>query len=243
MRFKIKSFGKRFFAVWICLIALTPAWANDPPDSTINPVSGVIEISDTVLQAGNYNIRHIADPDTGEPVVIQIVSTNAADDLGARLTNATDGDTFVVWWRDGATDEVWLRKRSQSTSSWEDEVRVSETGTDSRNPEIVHDRSETWVAFEADDGLGGVGITVRGVYDDPNPVILLGTTTFSGDINIRMHVESGHFWISWVDDDCDVGWSEYDSTTETWSLAAYENCDGDTEGDARSRIRTEVLGP
>ena len=235
-------FISRLLALTLLTVSIAPAWAIDPPDSTINPVSGVIEISDTVLQGGNYNIRHIADPDNGDPILIQMVSAGAVDDLGARLTNSPNGDTFVVWWRDGATDEVLVRRRSQSTSSWEDEFRVSEAGTDSRNPEIMDDGEETWVAFESDEGLGGTGISARGVRDDPDPVTLTAMTTFTGNIDIRMHLDSGHFWISWIDDDCDVGWSEYDSTNGTWSVAAYESCDGDTEGDARSRIRTEVLG-
>lgn len=233
----------RFFLLgWIFLIALSPALAIDPPDSTINPVSGVIEVADAALQGGNYNIRHTEQPGNGDPLIVQVVTSNPSDDLGARLANAANGDTYVVWWRDGATKEVWLRKRTQSTSSWGDEVQVSEAGTDSRRPEIAHNGSEIWVALETDAGLDGLGITVQGISDDPVPVLLLATTLFTGDLDLKILSVSSELWISWVNDDCEVGWSEYDSTSETWSVADYESCDSDSVEDARSRIRTKVLG-
>lgn len=40
----------------------------------------------------------------------------------------------------------------------------------------------------------------------------------------------------------DVGWSEYDYTGESWSTASYESYAEDTVADARSRIRSTVLG-
>ena len=216
--------------------------ALDPPASTVNPLNGYIETADTLSQGGTYNIRHAANPGGGEPMVVTMVSTDTADEYGARIVNNPAGDTYVAWWRDLATDEVRIRTRNQATGSWGSATQVSDSGTGSRKPELVHDGDDLWVAFEGDGGPGEVDIIVRTIRDDPVPVLILGTTTFTGDIDIRMHLETGHFWISWVDDDCAVGWSEYDGTSESWSVAAYESCDSDSVGDARGRIRTELLG-
>jgi hypothetical protein len=143
---------------------------------------------------------------------------------------------------DPQTGEVWIRKHDYSTDTWDTAERVSEAGTHSSNPELVHDGTDPWVAFEADNTVGGVDISVRHILDEPEPVLSLGNKSYSGDLDVKIHFVSGSLWVGWVDADCDVGWSRYTASTDTWSTAEYESCATDSIADARARVRSEVLG-
>jgi len=230
----------------ICFVSLcTPAaLATDPPDAEVNPKNGYIETTDATWETSQYDIRHVSDPGGGLGRDLSSVSTDPLDDMAPRLAISSDGDTWVTWYRDGTVDKVYVRKRTYPGGSWDDELLVSEKTENSRRPEIVHDGTNAWVAFEFEE-TGGTGIGVNAVIDDPNPIgvrISLGTTSYTGDVAVLMHTESGNLWVTWVDSVNEVGWSEYDYGTQTWGLADYESYATDTVDDARGRIRSAVTG-
>ena len=219
-------------------------WATDPPDSEVNPENSYIETVDATLATNQYDIRHVSDPGGGLGRDISTVSDSSLDDLSPRLAISDDGDTWVTWYRDDAKDKVFLRKRTYPGGTWDDERLVSEKTENSWRPEIVHDGTLIWVAFEFEE-TGGTGIGVNGIMDDPNPIgarISLRTTGYTGDVAVMIHAESTHLWVTWVDSDDDVGWSEYDYSSETWALSDYESYATDSVGDARGRIRGDVIG-
>ena len=224
----------------LCLVVV----AADPPDSEVNPVSGYIESVYSAWENTDFNISHVTDPGDEQPIEVVIVSGHPSDDLGARIEISSAGDTWVVWWRDAATDQVLIRKRTYSDDSWSSERLVSDSGESSRNPEIVHDGSDAWVAYEFDDA-GGTSVAANVINDEPDPIpdhTVVGTTSYSGDVDVLIQAESGNIWVSWVDSTSDVGWSEYDYSTASWGAPQYESYANDDVEAARARIRTTVLG-
>lgn len=227
----------------LVLIVATVVMSGDPPDSKLNPGTGYIETVDSVWGGSRYDVRHTLDKE-GQPSESGWVSTNTDDDLGPRIEIDSADDTWVVWWRDKTTDEVWFRSRDVSTGDWGNERRASSSTESSRNPEIVHDGTDTWVVFEFDDS-GDTGIGVLAIVDEPAPMgsrKKLATAIYTGSVDARIHYESSHLWVSWVDDSDDVGWSEWDYTSESWSSTDYEDYSADSVSDARGRIRTDILG-
>jgi len=214
----------------------------DPPDSEFNPVNGYIESVDIVAES-NDRVRHVEDPGRGEPETTTLVSTSAA--ANPRIAIDPDGDSWVVWWQDAATDAVYFSVRDLDTGTWSQEEQVSETGVDSQNPEIVYDGSAAYVAFEADDA-GDTSVVVAIIVDDPEPITVhstITTTTYTGDVDVKVHAKSGYIWATWVDSSTEVGWSEYDSQLEQWDQPQYESYQYSTVSAARDEIRDTVLGP
>ena len=218
------------------------AWAA-PPDSERNPVTGDIETVDQVIESSNRNVRHVSDPGPG-PGEVTVLTGHGDDDNDPRITITPDGNSWVVWWRDSATDGVFFRRLDASVPEWTAESRISEPGESSSHPAVVNDGTHVWVAFEIANGSDtDVGITGVG-HDEPSPFpgrTIIATTSYGGDLDVTVHYDSGALWVTWVASASDVGWSEYDSTTETWSAAADESYASDTVADARDRIRTTVL--
>jgi hypothetical protein len=171
------------------------------------------------------------------------VSEHQLDDNGPRLAIADDGDTWVVWWRNSELDEVLIRKRDYSSGEWLDEQLVSSRGDSARNPEIAWDGSNPWVVYESD-AATGTSIIVSDIHDDPNPVgsaVVLSTTGHGGDLDSLIHHESGHLWVTWIDDAAYVGWCEYDPQTELWSSPQFEEYGSGGVEAARAQIRDNVL--
>jgi len=219
------------------------ATASDPPDSAVNPASGFIEIVDATLGVGsNYNIRHVVNPGGGDPPAVLVLSNNSLDDLDPRIRIGPGGDTWVVWWRDGSTDEVLCRVHDYSTDTWSSEHALSTAEESARNPEIVYDGTNAWVAYEFNT-TEGIGIGVLGIEENPDPFgrDVVATTSFTGDVDTRIHAESGNLWVTWVDNATYVGWSEYSHATSSWASPGYESYASDSVSAARARVRTTVL--
>jgi hypothetical protein len=214
-------------------------------DFRINDVTGLVEVADPVWTGSNYDISYVIDPDDSDgEMELAVIASSPLDDLDPRLVLGDDGSSWVVWWRDGAVDEVLLRKRSGSTGAWGPELRVSEAGESSRRPRIVTDGHRVWVAYQFDSG-SQTSIGVNVINDEPDPMgcrHVLKTTSF-GAVDVTAHSETGHVWVTWVDSSSKVGWSEYDAGTDSWSAPLYQTyVPGDVRG-ARAVIRSMVLQP
>lgn len=230
--------------ILLTLILATPAMATDPPDSEVNPLTGNIETGDTSLIGAVHNIRYTIDPGGGQPILTVLLTNNGEDDISPRIEISTAGDTWITWWRDGTTPQVFIIKKTYTTGIWSTEVSISETAEDSSQPELVHDGTNLWIAYEIDN-TGDRSIAVSIIGDEPEPVgsrIVLGTTGFSNDLDVLPHAVSGHLWVTWVDSTSDVGWSEYDYSTDTWTVVSYESYSIDSIEDARNRIGALVTG-
>ncbi len=218
---------------------------TDPPDCAVNPFTGSIESVDSIPNGANFNIRHAVDPGTGRTKSVVLITDGANRDLQPRIAIRSSGESWVVWWRDAATDAVYYRHRSPASGVWSAETRVSNAGESSRHPEIAHDGGATWIAFEFDSGMS-TAIAVAGSTDSPEPFpsrMLLAISGYKGDLDVRVRAESGLAWVTWVDEGNVVGWCRYDKASASWSLPAYEPYGIEGPDGARTRIQDKLLPP
>lgn len=226
--------------------AVLAAASPDAPDSRVNVVSGAIETVDTPWSGSNYNVRHVTTGGALNALVVTTLTTDAKDDLGARLAiNTNDGDTWVAWWRDGAPDQVIVRRRVSAEGTWTPERVQSDPSVGSRHPSVAFDGTQPWVAYEADAPTGGTAIEVKMIEDDPMPFVtatVVANTEFTGNLDTLIQVESDRLWVTWVDSATQVAWSSYDTATGFWSVPSFESYATDSVAEARLRIRTTLIG-
>lgn len=228
--------------VWIALVTVGSAWATDPPDSKVNPNNNQIETVDEVTSSGNANVRLVETPSGGGYPNVTVLTTDSADDKGPRIAISSGGATSIVWWRDGATDEVFIKQRSAPGQSFGSETRMSESGESSRSPRVVHVGSHLVVAYLFDQSGGGLAIAAIDDEDIPFPSrTVVGNSTYGGDLDLLLTSESGSIWLTWIDSSTHVAWSEYNTSTQTWSSVQSESYASDSVAAARGRIRTTVL--
>jgi hypothetical protein len=222
----------------VLLISLVPVLASDPPDSEFNPQTNQIESTDSFMVNSIFHVRIATFPQDNSPPQVLNLSTNGSDDLSPRLEIQPDGDSWVVWYRDAAIDDVLLRRRKLATGIWSSELSLGDGVAQSRNPELLDDTQDIWVVFNARNP--DPSIIVRKIIDEPDPIGLPGTvlhtTSFTGDLDTRIHYDTGDLWVSWVDSTSMVGWSEYDYISGTWSLPSFEDYSLDSVSAARGRI-------
>jgi hypothetical protein len=161
------------------------------------------------------------------------------------VIDSVSGDSWVAWWRDLPVDQVIVRKRDQATGAWTSELVESVATEGSRHPSLAFDGSRAWIAYEVTDTLvGGTILKAQVIGDDPAPFLtakIVATTSYPGIVHARIQADSGHLWLTWVDSDLEVGWSQFDAASQTWTAPAYESHVLDTVDDAGERIRSTVL--
>ena len=210
-------------------------------DSHINPSTGNVEVVDSVLLSGDYEIRHVIDMGQGN-YETTFLTANADDELEPRILIESDGTVHVAYWRDTATLKAIVRTYDPVTDAWsaERELNGSAGG---KAPEMAHDGSDPWFVFETAESAGS-GVDVGIITDDPDPIntVRLGTNDGSLAADPIIVAESGALWVTWVDDDTYVAWSEYDPSNDSWSTVQLESYASDDVAAARARVRDDVLG-
>jgi hypothetical protein len=227
----------------LALLLLSPAFASDPPDTTINPVTGQISAVDTVVQSGVDQVRCTTKVSSNLREV-DLLGHPDFNGHSPRIAASPSGDVFVTWWNDAPTPQVLLSVQTYPDPAWFDPVVLSDTSEDSRNPQIVHDGTSPWIAYLIlDPGITDIAVTGGANGQDPWPTrTLIGLTTYTGDLDLAISAESSRLWVTWVDSESDVGWSQYDYVTATWSEATVESFANDDVEAARDRIRNAILG-
>jgi hypothetical protein len=214
--------------------------ADEPPDSKVNPQTGLIETVYSVTNGSLHGIRLTVDRDALASVTTA-VADGTADELGPRIAIASTGDASVVWTEAGETAQVQVRTRS--SSRWGEVRLVSDPDENSRSPEIVQADSFTWVVYQID-GTSTTSVAVSAIGDEPDPVrarTIVTDASSAGDIDARIQAEAGHVWVTWIDDGSQVGWSELDAEG-SWTSPAYQDYSQSDIDSARVGIRQDVLG-
>lgn len=230
-----------FFILFI-VASMSGAVAGEPPDLELNPVTGYLESVD-VADDSSSRIRHLVDEGQGGRRTSELISSGAG--WSPRIAITASGKSWVVWWEDSASDEVYCRTRSGEPGTWSAVRRVSSVGEEGRHPEIVHHNGTAWIAYEITGSGGTKSVAVLGTIDDPEPIptrTVIATTLWNGDVDVLIHAEPSHVWATWVDSSTHLGWSEWSSATGLWQLPQYESYATDSVEQARSRIRDAVLG-
>lgn len=243
MRICRRHFGVVVLCSSLSLIGAR-ALADELPDSEVNPQTSDIESVASVDNSGNRDIRYVVDPGQGGPKTIEVLTTSTSDDLSPRIGIEPDGDSWLTWWRDGATDEVLFRGRDHSTGTWSNESVVSSTGEDSRSPALVLDPNSAWIAYEIETSIGTDIAVVPLELDDPLPFpgrVIVDSTSYGGDVDVTLHAEAGRLWLTWVNSGDEAAWSEFDYSTDSWSATDYESFATDSVAAARERIRQSIL--
>jgi hypothetical protein len=226
------------------LLAGFGGWAltQEAPDSQLNPVTGSIETVFTVPEGEQLDVHHATDRGTGAPSVTIPLSAHPADDLDPRLTVDDGGGAWVVWWREGGVAEVLLRQRRNARGAFSETLPLSEPHEHSVRPEILHDGEKTWVVYEIEEP-GGTGIAVLGGGTSvPWPTrTIVALVDGSESVDARIHADSGHLWVTWIEGFATVGWSEYDYEADVWGVPAFEEDGGADTAAARQRIRELVV--
>lgn len=213
----------------------------EPPDLELNPATGFVESVD-IADDGLHQVRHVIDRGPNGGRTVSLISTDAGQ--APRLAIKTGGDSWVVWTRDAAIDQIRYAVRSQASGAWSPEAVVSDLSENSHNPEIAHHGTSAWIVYEVT-GTSATSIGIVHISDDPDPIpcrTTIASTPFTGDVDVLVHSESGHLWVTWVDSATYVGWSEYDSASSTWDPAHYRSYATTTVGTIRKSIRDTVLG-
>jgi hypothetical protein len=224
------------------VLASVAAFGVDAPDALVNPVSKLIETVDTTWSGSNYNVRYTQLTSGGEQTVSILLTANAANDVDPRIASSASGDVAVVWWRDLATDAVVYRKRSFSTGTWGPEHVAGGSGQSSSHPRVVYSGDKPWVAYQVQNAKNrSIGCQI--IDDTPEPITaIVATTPYVGDLDIRLHAESGRLWVTWIDSASYVGYAEYLYDKYYWALPSREPFSTGGVSAALSRIRSRILG-
>ena len=226
----------------ISLFLSAPSLAWDPPDSQLDTTTGLIHTMDSAPSGPDQVIRHTVDPGQGQPLVTEITSGHA--DHSPHLAIGGNGVLHVVWQRDLAADQIRAVTVDRNGTLGTERL-LSDSGEDSRNPDIVLFGATPCVAYEVHGG-SAVALAVQTITDDPDPIgprIVVGSTAFTGDADLRIHAAGGHLWVTWMDAADNVGFSVYDSGTEAWgSPQSWGVVDGDV-GAARKDLEGALVSP
>ena len=229
-------------ALALAASACWAAFAVDPPDVRINPATGMIETVDATWSGSNYEVRHTVANAKGEVFSSSLLSSNALNDLDPRIALSSSGDAYVAWWRDAGPSVVVYRSRAGTTGRWGAERGVGLAAASNSRPRLASDGVHVWVAYQS---LSSKERTINAqiIDDDPEPVrTVVATTAYPGDLDVQFPAEVGYLWVTWIDTNARVGYSEYLADKGFWTIPAYESFASDSVGAARARIRGRILG-
>ena len=217
------------------------ARAVDPPDLRINGFTGLVETVDAAWSGTNYNVRYTVASGAGLQAGSILLTSNPANDVDPRIVLSATGDTYVVWWRDTTPTVVTYRKQTGFTGNWGAECMVGMASESNSRPRLAYGGDRVWVAYQIQ-GSKSKSVGVQIIDDDPEPVRhIVATTSYPGDLDVQIQAEAGQLWVSWIDTNSRVGYSQYIEGKGVWVAPAYESFAGDSIAAARSRIRQYVL--
>jgi hypothetical protein len=232
---------RRLTAIAGFVMASATAFGVDPPDARINPMSSLIETVDTTWTGTNYNVRYTAATADGDQTSSFSLTTNAANDVDPRIAISPTGDTTVVWWRDLATDAVLYRTHSFATGAWTAERVAGGAGQSNSHPRVIYAAGKPWIAYQVQNSKNR-SVAAEIIDDTPEPFLTVATTAYTGDLDIRLHAESGHLWLTWTDSSSYVGYSEYIYGSQYWALPSRESYSAGGVLSALARVRSRILG-
>jgi hypothetical protein len=233
---------RRCAAIAAVVLASATVFGVDPPDARINPISSLIETVDTAWSGNNYNVRYTAETTEGEQTISYFLTTNTANDVDPRIAISSNGDTAAVWWRDLPIDAVVYRKHSLTTGTWSAERVVGVAGKGNSHPRVIWANGKFWAAYQVQNPKNR-SVAAQIIDETPEPIpAIVATTAYAGDLDIRLHVESGHLWLTWIDSNSFVGYSEYLYSSQYWALPSREPFSAGGVVAALSRVRSRILG-
>jgi len=236
------AYPMRFILLLGLLWALTGVALGDDAFTVANPLTGQTEaVWSAVLPGSSAEIFYSVLQGSGWSPSERITS-NSLPDQEPHLAISSSGDRKAVWWKDGTVDAVFFAEKPASGGSWSTPSQVSDGQENARSPQVATSFGMALVAYEGVPASGYRKVIVA-KEDSPDPWgrTLVATSSQSTSLSIRIHKESGHIWIDWIDSNNHLGWSEY--VYGYWGAAQYESYNGPNDiTPGRARIRSDVLG-
>jgi hypothetical protein len=237
-RFIIRS---AFPALVAALAGFTPACAEWYV--SVNPQTGAPQVLWSAPADGGGDeeifVSHLSGGSWAPAA--SFVATSYSDKSLSAVTSP-GGDLNVVWSTTETTERVLLRSLPTPDGTWGPEVQISESSERGTKPCIVSHAGAVWVAWQSVSSSGSRSIRcgkLEGVGNIERWFVADGPTVL--DPGVRLHSESGHLWIDWIDSATRVGASEY--VDGNWQTPAFEPYAGPSDADAaRGRVRSRVLG-
>jgi hypothetical protein len=215
-----------------------------------NPSTGRDEKVWAVFDGQDYEI-HWAEKINGSWSNELSLTSNQATDACPVLSHFSDGSTAVVWREEGTSNRLLYRARKQVSGIWTWQsaaVEITATTSALSPPWILVHDSTPWVAWSEATGLD-FEVIVSGGSGGGNPWPLgftpsvLDTTTYSNAIGAEVSQDGTHLWVSWIHSGDEIGYSEWDAVSSTWSTPSYEEYSGTSDiSDARERVRVLIKG-
>jgi hypothetical protein len=170
------------------------------------------------------------------------LTSSAHDELDPRAHVDAFGETYVVWWKSGSTEKIYLVSREAGADLWKNPERVINGG---RRPSVVRYGDDIAIAYERDRAGGGQEIAIAYLDADGGVVEeLVGETVRTDPLDAMVHYNGGLLWVDWKHSDDEfaysvleeAGWS--DATTVAWTDHSWVG-----EEVMRRVIQSEVLFP
>jgi hypothetical protein len=170
------------------------------------------------------------------------VSSSTFDDLDPRAHIDGFGWVYIVWWKDGSTEQIYLVSRVAGAGSWKSPELMVNGG---RRPSVVRYGDKLAIAYERDRAGGGQEIAIAYFDADGGTFSeVVGETGRAQPLDAVVHTDGQLLWVDWKDSDAEFaysvlgegGWS--DAVAVAWTDHSL-----DGEKAVRRMIQGEVLSP
>lgn len=170
------------------------------------------------------------------------VSSSVFDDLDPRAHIDLFGTTYIVWWKNGSTEKIYLVSRGAGAASWKNPEMMVNGG---RRPSVVRHGDNIAIAYERDRAGGGQEVAIA-YFDTDGGTFgeVVGETARTGPLDAVVHTSGQLLWVDWKHSEAEFaysvlgegGWS--DAVAVAWTDHSL-----DGERVVRRMIQGEVLSP
>lgn len=170
------------------------------------------------------------------------LSSSVFEDLDPRACIDAFGEVYVVWWKSGSTEKIYLVSRKNGAPSWKNPELMVNGG---RRPSVVRYGDRIAIAYERDRAGGGQEVAIAYFDDDGGSFgEVVAETERTEPLDAVVHTSGQLLWVDWKHSETkfaysvlgEGGWS--DAVVVPWTDHSLGG-----EQAVRRMIREEVLSP
>jgi hypothetical protein len=211
------------------------------PDAAYDPATGSPVVTWASFSGGDSDVavNVWSGESWGETAYL---SSSVFDDLDPRAHIDALGETYIVWWKNGSTEKIYLVSRAAGAASWKNPRMMINGG---RRPSVVRYGDKIAIAYERDRAGGGQEVAIA-YFDADGGTFgeVVGETARMGPLDTVVHTSGQLLWVDWKHSEAEFaysvlgegGWS--DAVAVAWTDHSL-----DGEQVVRRMIRGEVLSP
>jgi hypothetical protein len=222
--------------MWLSAVVLGTPWcivdnpANSNPEAAwSNTAGGSSDILYSYLNGASWT-EEVAVADDG------------ANGVSPAIVIDGSGNRTIAWETSDSPARIELSSKPYSGGSWSSPVIVSDTDESSRAPSTAIFNGDAYIAYEVVPSSGGRLVKVARDDGQGNyPRTTVRTTSSTNPLDSRIHSESGHLWVEWIDEAGVLGWSEY--VHDEWTAMDTQSFESEKDLNlAHDLVRVTVLG-